>query len=957
MKKTMLALAIGLCPIAAGANVLITAVYDGPITGGVPKGVELTVTDAVADLSIYGLGSANNGGGTDGQEFTFPAVAASAGDVIYVSSEAEQFEAFFGFAPHYTSSAMSINGDDAIELFRNGELLDVYGVQELDGTGTPWDYLDGWAYRVSGAVATSQFSISEWVLSGTNAWDGEETNETAAVPMPIAQFDTTGGVADDSGSDDDGGQDETPELPLVLISEVQGNPDTYITNSYGETDVSPLLGETIQVEAVVVGDFQNNDADTGRDLGGFYLQEEASDEDGNVLSSEGVFVFNPATLVDVSLGDRVRVTATVGQYYGETQLTNVDAIEIVAVDQLGSVNAAEVSLLASTDVTMNQNGRYQPNLESFEGMLVSIVDTVQVIEQFQLDRFNEVRVAAGERPVQFTQLNTPDAFLWDLWLQEQGARSIVFDDGLNSQNEAIDNLDGFTLNDSPNYGTHSAPRMGDVAHSLTGVLDYKWAGSGTSGATWRLRSHMNGVYGFEAQNPRPEAAPVVGGNLKITSFNVLNFFSTIDDSGVFTAAGHDPRGADSVEEYQRQLSKLVMAMAALDADVLGLVELENEFDSLNDGSTAIEVLVNALNDEVGAGTYDYVFPGSQFVGTDAIAVGFIYKPSVVQLAPGSVPALLDDTVAQTLPAFAHHDFDSNPIFNGVATNRVSLAVSFTHVATKDSFTVVANHFKSKGASALTDSASPNFDKNDGAGFWNQRRLEAAQAVVAWLATSPTGLSDADQIVLGDLNAYAAEAPVQYLLGEGFNNVEDHLMDGGSVYSYVYDGQVGTLDYVLVSDSLMSKLVESKVWHINADEADALDYNLDYGRSGAYFSGETAARNSDHDPVLTGFDMLPSSLTIKELSELFIHEVRVKNIQPLQARRWFSWLSVYSINHTLHYAARMEARGKTAVACTMLNRVDAVTDGNSRPRDWVVGSGLEAFNVELNRTLEALSCVE
>ncbi|MBU2984701.1 ExeM/NucH family extracellular endonuclease [Saccharophagus degradans] len=944
MKKTLMALLLGLTPLATQANVIITAVYDGPITGGVPKGVELYVADDVADLSVYGLGSASNGGGTDGEEFTFPAVSVSAGEYLYVASEAVQFEAFFGFAPDYTSSAMSINGDDAIELFQHGALYDVFGVQTQDGTGTEWDYLDGWAYRVTGSEPSTAFNAAEWIFSTPNAWDGETTNATAAVPLPTQQFATgSNGGGEGEGGD---GEGETPVIETVFISSIQGNPATYISNQFGEQDVSPLNGTVVQVEAVVVGDFQNNDADTARNLGGFYLQEEAGDEDGNALSSEGVFVYEGNTsLADVNVGDLVKVVATVGQYYGETQLTNVQSIEILAQQQLDLVNVAQVSLLGNSNVTINQDGRYQPNLEAYEGMLVTLVDTVQITEQYQLDRFNEIRVAAGERPVQFSQLNTPDATLYDLWLQEQGARSIVYDDGLNSQNESIDLLDGFAP-----YTTATAPRMGDTVNNLTGVLDYKWAGNASSGATWRLRSHRDGINHFERSNPRPTAAPSIDGNLKVTSFNVLNFFATIDESGVVTMAGHDPRGADSIAERDRQLAKLTQAILAMDADVVGLVELENEFDNLNDGSTAIEMLVNSVNAAAGETLYDYVYPGSSFVGTDAIAVGVIYKPAVVQLAEGTVPAQLDDSVAQTLPLFAGRDFAANPLFNGVATNRVSLAVSFTHLVSKESFTVVANHFKSKGSSGLTDSSDANFDKNDGAGFWNQRRLEAAQAVVAWLQAAPTGLADSDQIILGDLNAYAAEEPIQYLLAEGFNNVESE-----HAYSYVFDGQVGTLDYLLVSDSLFEKFTAAQVWNVNADEADAIDYNLDYGRSVSYFDAGAVARNSDHDPVLVGFELTKAAFTLPELAAFFLQEVRAGNISPMHPRKWFSWFSVYSIQSSLNYAVRMNELGRTQVACHMLARVDAVTDNQTRPRDWVKGESVSEFNQKLHATVEQLSC--
>jgi hypothetical protein len=190
--RQLVIVAIALSLVATGASasdLIITGVIDGPLTGGLPKAVEVRACADIADLSIYGLGSANNGGGTDGEEFTFPADSAVEGQFIYVASEATGFTAFFGFAPDYTSSAANINGDDAIELFMSGSVVDVFGDINLAGTGEPWEYLDGWAYRVdeTGPDGTL-FVLANWFFSGINALDGETTNATAAVPFPLGTF-------------------------------------------------------------------------------------------------------------------------------------------------------------------------------------------------------------------------------------------------------------------------------------------------------------------------------------------------------------------------------------------------------------------------------------------------------------------------------------------------------------------------------------------------------------------------------------------------------------------------------------------------------------------------------------------------------------------------------------------------------------------------------------------------
>src|SRR5262249_42529500 len=147
--------------------------------------------------------------------------------------------------------------------------------------------------------------------------------------------------------------------------------------------------------------------------------------------------------------------------------------------------------LPAAGTTLNQNGANQPDLEAYEGMLVRIPETLTISEQFNLDRFNEIKLVAGERPVQFTHDNEPDAAGYADHLKELGSRTITYDDGLNIQNAAIDNLDGFAP-----YDTATAPRMGDTVTGLTGVLDYQWAGASASGSTWRVRAVEDGANEF-----------------------------------------------------------------------------------------------------------------------------------------------------------------------------------------------------------------------------------------------------------------------------------------------------------------------------------------------------------------------------------------------------------------------------------------------------------------------------
>ena len=167
------------------SDLVISGVFDGDLSGGQPKGVELYASIAIADLSIYGVGTANNGGGTDGEEFTFPAVAVVAGTYIYFSNNVSDFMTFFGFAPDYTAGSMSINGDDAVELFKNGSVIDTYGDINTGGDFEVWDYTDSWAYRVNSTGPDATFMAANWTYGGRGGLDNETTNGTAANPMPI----------------------------------------------------------------------------------------------------------------------------------------------------------------------------------------------------------------------------------------------------------------------------------------------------------------------------------------------------------------------------------------------------------------------------------------------------------------------------------------------------------------------------------------------------------------------------------------------------------------------------------------------------------------------------------------------------------------------------------------------------------------------------------------------------
>ena len=167
-------------------GLVITGIVDGDLTGGAPKGVELYVCGDVADLSEWGLGSANNGGGSDGEEFTFPADSATAGSHIYVGSNESGWSEYFGFLPDYTTGILDVNGDDAVELFGMGAVVDVYGQIDVDGTGMPWEYTDSFSYRIlSTGPNDGVWDEQNWVFGGVKALDGLLAEEAAPIVQSV----------------------------------------------------------------------------------------------------------------------------------------------------------------------------------------------------------------------------------------------------------------------------------------------------------------------------------------------------------------------------------------------------------------------------------------------------------------------------------------------------------------------------------------------------------------------------------------------------------------------------------------------------------------------------------------------------------------------------------------------------------------------------------------------------
>ncbi|MGH3727755.1 MAG: ExeM/NucH family extracellular endonuclease [Micromonosporaceae bacterium] len=547
-----------------------------------------------------------------------------------------------------------------------------------------------------------------------------------------------------------------------------------IAEVQGSGAATPLDGQTVRVAGVVTGDFQG----AGR-LGGFFVQDPTPDADP--ATSDGLFTYGGD--VDVKVGDAVLVTGKAVEYRGLTELSPVEVVDVCGT---GDVDPVEVDLPRAPDTSF----------EPLEGVLATFSEALTVTEHFQLGRFGEVTVSSGGRLFQPTERAEPGAPAKEL-AEEAARRRLLIDDGSTDQNP-----------DTVPYLEPEAVRIGDSASGITGVLSFGFG-------SYRLQPTES--IEFERTNPRPKAPESVGGDITVASFNTLNYFTTLGSEN------SNARGADTEEEFRRQQAKEVEAITGLDADVVALMEIENN------GATALSSLVEALNEATAPGTYAYVTepvlnPPNEFggrFGTDAIKVALIYRPGAVRPVGDAMTS------------------------SGEVFDRPPLIQKFQLAGGSEPFTVVVNHFKSKSCGGAT---GPDRDQGDGQACYNAKRVKQAEALVSTLDDSGAP----NPLVVGDLNSYSREDPVDVLAAAGFTGVTERFVADEDRYSYVFDGLSGELDHALAGRKLLDNVTGAGIWHINADEPLILDYNTEFNPPGLY--EPDAYRSSDHDAVLVGLDL-------------------------------------------------------------------------------------------------------
>jgi len=708
-----------------------------------------------------------------------------------------------------------------------------FDIATADGSATaPSDYV---ARALAGQTipAGSTSYTFDVLVNGDTVSEPDETfsvNLSNASGATIARAQGIGTILND-------------DMSVVKIHDVQGS-----------GSATPIPGATVTVEGVATAVYLG----TGK-LGGFFLQEEDADADADPNTSEGIFVFCPSCVAgSIAEGQRVRATGVVNEYFNMTQLTPASAAG-VAVTDAGN-HLAEVTPL---HVTLPIAGDVDAYYEAREGMLVTYDSTLTVSEYFELARYGQIELVGGDRPRQYTEDNAPSATGYANHLAELRRRQIILDDDNNAQNSVLTQPSGSQAlywpqtNGGLSVGTQGPDffRGGDQVHNLTGVLHWSFAGlTGTD--AWRIRPTLANPVTFTPVNARPATPPNVGGAIRAVGMNLLNYFTTIDTTSSSSSGpcgpGHtlDCRGADSVAELNRQRERASVVICTLNPDVAAFMELENT----TPGDTITDLL-GAVNARCGNGhPYQYANTGGT-LGTDAIRVQIVYRSGIV--SPVGSPLV-----------------DLNSIHDRPPTAQIFDVSDASNPAFGQRFTVVANHFKSKGSCPTSGS---DMDQNDGQGCWAVKRASQATRLMSWIngTVIPAAGNDPDVLLLGDFNAYASETAVTTLEAGGYADMET-VLHGTNAYSYLFDGQLGHLDYAFASASLVSQITGADAWHINADEVPAFDYNdeiKDVGEPTQDQKPNGSAltpprflweqpvapyRASDHDPVVVGLFGAPTS---------------------------------------------------------------------------------------------------
>jgi len=499
----------------------------------------------------------------------------------------------------------------------------------------------------------------------------------------------------------------------------------------------------------------------GNSVKGFYLQDKVGD--GNRLTCDAVFVaFENSTVL---VGNEIELVASVSAKDRQLKLSNVSSLQKLADNQL--VTPTKVVFPADFG-----------NYSQYVGMVLEFDQTLFVTNNYywgngritlsshRLNGGVEVALPGSNEYVALVAENKNDQ------LTMVSSTSVAY----------------------PFADENGTLRMGYRVDNLQGTLIQ-------SGSAYQLQvASKPNFYG----NPRAATHEPIGDyNVKVCGFNMEYYLR----SGYGDFAGP----ADEIEA-NRQHAKLLKALMAIDADVYGLVEIQQ-------GNDAISYMCNAMNVAAGSDLYANVVDGTSVSGSYT-KVGFIYRKDKISPV-GSIE------------------------FNNLKTMYRKAIQTFSLKSNGEKFVFALNHLKAKGTTYDT-TAEGDLDSGDGQSSYNATRVAEVNSIVSrctnFLSTDP------DVLIMGDMNAYSKEDPIRRFETAGYTNLLKQF-HGDTIYSYSYKGEVGLLDHALANNSMKSQVTGATVFHINTDE----HYKFEYQNATTY--QDNMYRSSDHDAVVVGLKLV------------------------------------------------------------------------------------------------------
>lgn len=838
--KRLLISTMGLIFAASShADVIISQYVEG---SSYNKAIEIANTGNTAiSLDDYQLKKATNGSTDWNSNLSLAGITLDAGKTIVIAhSKAET--SITAIADLLNNSVTNFNGNDAVGLFYQDALVDIVGVS---GSSEYWGK-DVSLVRQSTVTAGS-------VEFDSNQWDELEKDNLTGL-----------------GSFGEQSDDSTPLFSCTLSD---GSEPTFtsIHDIQGEGSRSPLVADdsdSSDLQYFVRGVVST--VTTGLTKG-FYLQSLTADN--NDKTSEGLFVYTGKSSSDLQPGDVVCTQGTVKEYYGLTELAVADKQWTVLSQQDAPV-AQDIVFNSTSD------GSLRDVLERYEGMLVRLPKSLdmRIARTFSYDydaSRNNMVLAQGSMNYQPNQRYVAGSTKAQSEHEANVQRRLFIESDQKVDNEKIPYYPTFGLTDiDQNGSTEDYLRVNDAISGLEGVIAYSYDEYRLIVTNEIDNSHI--VH----HSPRTSSPELKAGNLRIASFNVLNYFNS-PFGGNANQQGSN-RGADNYQEFEIQQAKIAKAITQLDADIVGLMEIEN--NGFGDNS-AIGQLVSTINSGISDADKHYqylafdtnqdgVADENDSVGTDAITVGLIYRPAKVELESSRIIPM----PKQIAPAV--YDDEGSVVEDGKNEQRDTIAPTFIVKESRHRLTVAVNHLKSKGSACWEDMAPVAEGGQGGDDADYQGNCENFRVAAAVALGDALNQLAGDKVILGDMNSYAKEDPILVLTdysaekyGKTIHAARNTYIDGKEQFgddgaqvtdnygyqnivaalhpdswSYSYNDEVGTLDHILISPTLRKYVVDATDWHINAAESTLFDYNDEY-KSADFPRYQDIYRASDHDPAV------------------------------------------------------------------------------------------------------------